>query len=273
MENLEIKMSRILDTDYSLKRKVISRNSKNCYISTSISSCNTSRKDGLFVCKDTNFSNSYQVLLSHVDEVLMSNACYYQLGFHQYPNSFFPEGLKYILNVEQEPHIAFSYAMGNILLKKELFLSPNKVELTCKYTLEESYSEIDMVLKPLLAFRNIHSLNKKEDKNFNVKFKKNTIKISESKNYPDLYFNFSKQIIFTESKDWYNNFEYNEDKQAGKQYKEDLFLPGQIIVSLKEKESFSMTISLENIKNYEKEKIKEKINKKIKISNVKHLLT
>ena len=79
-------MSRILDTDYSLKRKIVSRNSKNCYTSTSISSCNTNRKDGLLVCKNSKYSESYQVLLSHIDEVIMSNACYYQLGFHQYPD-------------------------------------------------------------------------------------------------------------------------------------------------------------------------------------------
>ena len=245
-------MSRILDTDYSLKRKVISRNSKNCYISTSITSCNTSRKDGLFVCKTPEYSESYQVLLSHIDEVIISNACYYQLGFHQYPEAFFPKGLKYIVNVQQEPHISFSYAMSNILLKKELFLSPNKAELTCKYTLEESSSEIDIVLKPLLAFRNIYSLNKASNNNFNVKFNKNTIKVSKSKDYPNLYFNFSKKVIFTEADDWYYNFEYRDDKQYGKEYKEDLFLPGQIIVSLKENESFSITIGLINSNNIEK---------------------
>ena len=258
MKNFKINMSRILDTDYSLKRKVISRNSKNCYLSTSISSCNTSRKDGLFVCKDSKYSESYQVLLSYIDEVIISNACYYQLGFHQYPEAFFPKGLKYIVNVDQEPHISFSYAMSNILLKKELFLSPNKAELTCKYSLEESSAEIDIVLKPLLAFRNIYSLNKASNKGFNVKFNKNTIKVSKSKDYPSLYFNFSKKVIFTEANDWYYNFEYSEDKQFGKEYKEDLFLPGQIIVSLKENESFSMTIGLDNLENYKKTKYKKK---------------
>jgi len=252
MEDSKINISRILDTEYSLTRKLVSRNSKNSYISTSISTCNTSRKDGLLVCKDSQYSESYQVLLSHIDEVIMNNACYYQLGFHKYPDSFFPKGLKYIANVEQDPQITFYYAVGSILLKKELFLAPNKAELTCVYTLEESLSEIDIVLKPFVAFRNIYSLNNAGSKRFKVQNKGNSIKVSESKDYPELYINCSKNIIFTEKSDWYYNFEYLEDKNLGKEYKEDLFLPGQILVSLKEKESFRMTFGIEKIENYEK---------------------
>ncbi len=251
MENMKVSMSRILDTEYSLKRKLVSRNSKNCYISTSLSSCNTSRKDGLFVCKSSSLTESYQVLLSHIDEVIMNNACFYELGFHKYPDAFQPKGLKYILDIEQEPHIAFTYAVGNIVLKKELILAPDKAELLCKYTLLESCNEIDLVLKPFLAFRNVYSLTNAASKQFEVEYHNNRLRISQSKDYPEMFFNFSKKIIFTEASDWYYNFEYIDDKEKGTECKEDLFLPGQIIVNLKENESFVISVGLEKIENYE----------------------
>jgi len=254
MENMKVSMSRVLDTEYSLKRKLVSRNSKNCYISTSLSSCNVSRKDGLFVCKSSSLTESYQVLLSHIDEVIMNNACFYELGFHKYPDNFHPKGLKYILDIEQEPHIAFTYAIGNIVLKKELILVPDKAELQCKYTLLESCSEIDLVLKPFLAFRNVYSLINAATKEFEVEYHNNNLRISESKDYPELFFNFSKKIIFTEASDWYYNFEYIDDKEKGTEYRENLFLPGQIIVNLKENESFTISIGLEKLENYEKNK-------------------
>ncbi len=252
METMKIIMSRILDTDYSLKRKLVSRNSKNCYLSTSLSTCNTSRKDGLFVCKDSQRSQSYQVLLSHLDEIIINNGCFYELGFHQYPNSFYPKGLKYIFQVKQEPHLTYIYAMSNVLLKKELILQPDKAELICKYTLLESSNEIDLVIKPFLAFRNIFSLNKASAKDFKVAFSNNGLSVSESKDYPELFFHFSKKIIFTETSDWYYNFEYLEDKLTSSECKEDLFMPGQMLVSLKENETFSISIGLEKWQEVQK---------------------
>lgn len=266
MENSTIKVNRILDTNYSLKRKIVKRNNKNCYISTSLSTCNTSRKDGLLVCKNSKSGSTYQVLLSHLDEVVMNNACFYQLAYHQYSDCFFPNGLKYIRNVETDSGIVYYYAFSNIVLKKEITLNPNSKELICTYALEEACNEIDLVIKPLLAFRNIYSLNKNTNRNFKVSKEKNSIKITESKDYPALLINCSDKFIFTEKDDWYHNFVYQEDKQKGQDYSENLFMPGQILISLKQGQSFSMRIGLDEIENkkysYENEYLKNE-NKKV----------
>lgn len=248
MSYLQFKKDELVNLEYSLAKEFLGTNRSGGYCSSSIICCNTRKYHGLLVLPIEALGGNNHVLLSSLDETIIENDREFNLGIHKYPELYSPRGHKYIIDVSYEPVLTITYAVGEVKLKKEIAIVHNRPQIMLRYTLLDAGSEIDMRLKPFLAYREIHQLSK-ANMNANTRYEpiKNGIKSKLYPDFPGLRMQISKENEFIAAPDWYYNVEYTREQKRGYDYREDLFVPGYFEFKMKKGESIVFSASIEDI--------------------------
>lgn len=246
MSYLNFDKNEIVNLEYSLNKEIVRSNRAGSYCSYTIVGCNTRKYHGLLVCPLEQIDGEKHVLLSSLDATIVQREEEFNLGIHKYANDYNPKGHKYIRNFEIDKISKVTYRVGGVILIKETtFITTDEEQIIIKYTLEDAHSPTVMRFRPFLAFRNFHQLSKANmDANTKVEKVKNGIKAKLYNGYPFLYMQFSKQNEFISVPDWYYNIEYDEERQRGYDYCEDLFVPGYFEMPIEKGESLYFSASL-----------------------------
>lgn len=244
--------SQLTNPDYVINKELHLQSPTGAYTRTSIAFCNTSRTHGLLVAPVKEFENKPHVLLSSLDEVFEQDGCSFKLGFHQFPGTYYPEGINFIQNVSLTPHPKIVYCMGALKLVKELYLDPKNDVLQIRYSLTEACKPMTLKLFPYLAFRQADKLCQANgNTNFSFRNIENGIKMKLYFGYPYLFMQMTKEAQFVFSPDWHYDFSYNDDRLFGDEWLEDLYMPGYIETTLSEGQRMLITISLRELSNDE----------------------
>ena len=246
MSYLEFDKTQLINLEYSLKRELLGSNRTGCYTYTTIITCNTRKYHGLLVCPMDELDGENHVILSSVDEMIIQHEQRFNLGIHKYAGDCYdPKGHKYIRDFEAVPVPKITYRVGGVVLTKEVLLAENEERILIRYKLVEANSPTTLQFKPFLAFRNVHRLSKANIyANTKYNFVNNGIRTRLYQDYPDLFMQFSKNVEFIPSPDWYYNIEYIEEQRRGYDYKEDLFVPGFFETPIKKGESIIFSAGL-----------------------------
>ena len=250
MAFLKFNKAELVNLSYSLKREIICANRTGAYCNTSIVACNTRRYHGLLGVPVDNFGGSKYMLLSAVDESLMVNGKLFNLGIHCYGDIYEPRGHKYIVDFSADPVPVITYRVGQIEFTKSILLVPDKDQVMLRYELKKSPSKIQMILKPFLAFRSVHSLTSQNSSaRTDYKPVKNGVAFNMYEGFPDLNLQLSTSAFeYKPSPCWYNGVTYSDEARRGFACKEDLFVPGSFTLGLSEGDSviLSASVSEEN---------------------------
>ncbi len=236
----------LLDLRYSLKKDIIKNNLVGASSSTTIVLCNTRSWHGLLSIYDSN-TESMKVILSTLDDSIVSGGKTFMLSTRKYPDVFFPLGHQYILSANFNPFTCIEYSIGNIMLRKEMLICTNEETLLLKYTLMESAQPLKLQIRPIVAFREATTLRRASHDiitgNAPVV---NGIGYHLYQDEPYLYMQTSKPSDFVSAPDWNYNIEYEQDHAEGKPYQEDLFMPGFFEIELEQGESVVFCASMKN---------------------------
>ena len=247
MDYIRFNKQQLINLEYSLTRELLLASKTGAYTCTTIIGCNTRKYHGLLVAPMENMDNENHVILSGLDVSVIQHEAAFNLAVRKYPEVFEPKGHKYLdaLNADAIPK--FTYRVGGVSLQME-YLQGEDDRIFIKYTLIDAHSPTKLRIKPFLAFRNVHTLSKA---NFyvNTKYKtiKNGVKVRMYDGYKFLYMQFDKEVEYVHVPDWYYNVEYQEEKDRGYAYQEDLFVPGYFEFSIKKGESIIFSASLNEI--------------------------
>ena len=245
MGYLKFNKNKLNNLGYSLSREILLSNSRGCFLSTTISGCNTRKYHGLFICPFNDRGDDKHVLLSSLDETVIQHGAAFNLGIHKYDGDFYnPKGHKYIINFECDIVPKTTFKAGGAVITKELILSKNNMQSMVRYTLKEAHSSTILRFSPFMAFRSIHSLSK-ANWYANTKYENigNGIKMKLYDGYPELCMQFSKKAEFIAVPDWYYNVEYQKEKERGYANQEDLLVPGYFEIPMKKGESVIFSAS------------------------------
>ncbi len=237
----------LINLNYSLSREKLRTNRAGSYASSSIINCNTRSYHGLLVVPQPLIDDNNHVLLSGVDETLVSNDFEFHLGSRMYEGSVMePKGHKYLRDYEMDPIPRLVFRLGSIVLIKELIFTQKEDRILIKYTLEESVGKVKFSLRPFLAFRSVHTLGK-ANTYVNTHFKpvKNGAGWQMYQGYSPVYMQFSKKTEYIHVPDWYYNVEYIREKERGYAHLEDLYSPGYFETELKKGESIVISAGVE----------------------------
>ncbi len=235
--------------EYSLQREMLSTDRIGGYMSTTIVGCNTRKYHGLMVSPIDDSGRDY-VLLSSLDETIIQHEQSFNLALHRFEGSYSPRGHKYITDFEYTPTPTITYRVGGVVLRKELLWIHKRAQLMIRYTLVEARSETKLQLRPLLAFRDRHSLSKANmEANGNSFDVVNGVKCRLYDSFPWLYLQIDKDsgVEFVHAPDWYYNFEYQQELARGYDAYEDLMTNGYFEIDLKKGESVIFSASLQEM--------------------------
>lgn len=238
MALLRFNKSELVNLSYSLKREIILANRTGAYCNTSIVSCNTRRYHGLLAVPVDNLGSDNYLLLSSLDESLVLGDHQFNLGIHNYNNVYEPRGHKYIVDFNADKAPEITYKVGQVIFSKTFLLSPDSDQVLIKYSLVESPSKIQLILKPYLAFREIHKLTHKND---GVDTRCHEVSGGVSfrmyQGYPFLNMQLSCPSSFKYQPFWYEGITYSDEYRRGFDCKEDLWVPGAFTLEMKPGES------------------------------------
>ncbi len=234
MAFLKFNKSELVNLSYSLKREIICANKTGAYCNTSIVTCNTRRYHGLLSVPVDGFGGRKHLLLSSLDESLIMNGKQFNLGIHYYDDIYEPRGHKYIVDFATDPIPQITYRVGEILFVKSILLVPDSDQVLIKYEIVEAPSKVKLILRPFLAFRDIHSLTGENSQARTEGWEvPNGMAFCLYHGFPELNMQFNtKEVIFCPDPSWYKGITYSDEARRGFACKEDLFVPGHFGVDL-----------------------------------------
>jgi len=250
MSYLNFDKSELINLEYSLSREMLRSNRAGSYASTTIIACNTRKYHGLLVCPMEHLDGDRHVLLSTLDCSIIQGKSEFNLGIHKYKGDLYnPKGHKYVQDFQAENALRIFYRVGGVGILRESVLVEKEQQILISYTILEADKSTTLKFTPFLAFRNVHQLSKANlHAQTRVKFIKNGIKARLYDGYPYLNMQFSKEVEFVPSPDWYYNIEYIEEQSRGYDYKEDLFVPGYFEFTARKGETILFSASTVEIK-------------------------
>lgn len=234
MALLQFNKKELVNLSYSLKREILCTNPSGAYCNTSIVTCNTRRYHGLLAAPIDEMGGQF-LLLSSLDESLQVGGRLFNLGIHCYGDIYEPRGHKYIVDFDADVTPSITYKVGDIILKKTLLMpQTGSDQLLIKYELVSAPREIKLLLKPFLAFREIHALTHANNvANAGYEEIDGGAAFCLYPGFPSLNLQFSKAVEYKHHPDWYNNVTYSDEYRRGFDCREDLLVPGVFTVALK----------------------------------------
>ncbi|TVR40785.1 MAG: amylo-alpha-1,6-glucosidase [Bacteroidia bacterium] len=245
MGYIKFDKTQLINLEYSLDKEMVRSNRSGAFSCTTIVGCNTRKYHGLLISKQPQLDGEHHVLLSKVDESVIQRDAIFNLGVNKYPGKFHPKGHKYIRDFTADIIPVVTYRVGGVVLTKETMFVTEQEMVMIRYTLREAHSPTRLRLQPFLAFRNIHSLSKRNIYN-DTKYTAitNGIKVRMYEGYPYLHLQLSKKGgEYVHAPDWYNDLEYVQEAARGYEAHEDLFVPGFFEVPIKKGESIILSAS------------------------------
>ena len=218
-----------IDFEKNKKLEWIITNGLGGYSSSTIFGMNTRKYHGLLIAGK--HIKDRMVLLSNMQEEVFFDSKCFEISTNRYKDVYHPKGYVYLERFELNPFPKFIFNIDGKRLTKQIYTFDGLNAVSVVYEMEP---EMKLILKPLIAFRSIYSLNK-EMKNFNEYTNQNSIKIFSGENYLNIWsldFLFDKSN-FEQEKKWYWDFFYEVDSERGEECIEHLYNPGYFITNKK----------------------------------------
>ncbi len=196
------------------------------YASSTLLHCHTRKYHGLFVVNCDNPGGRY-VLLSKCEDFIVIDNRNVHLSIHKYPMVYYPGEYHYLNRFDLDVCPRFVYRIDNVIIVKELMCVHEENTLLIRYYVEQAPAAVTLQVKPLWAYRDIHSLSlENEYVKDETTVNSNGFSIEPYDGMPRVFVRTNRDSQFTEVFQWYRNFEYLTERDRGFSYQEDLFAVG-----------------------------------------------
>src|SRR5215467_5655628 len=210
--------------DAALRHEWLETNGIGGFASGTINVCNTRRYHGLLVAATRPPVGRF-VLLSRFEETLIVDGRAYELSTNRYPGVVHPQGFRFLTQFRLDPFPVFTFSVDGIEVERTLFMvqGQNTTVITYKLNSASSQSNVELELRPLIAFRDYHSLTHENGAiNGEVDIEHELVSVAPYQSLPRLYLaNNAAQVESTGH--WYRQFEYEAERERGLDFHEDLF--------------------------------------------------
>jgi glycogen debranching enzyme len=185
----------------------------------------TRREHGLLVVK-TALGTSPFVLLARFEEALTLRGQRFELSTNEYPGALYPRGFDWLSAFGLDPLPTSVYELPEARLTRTLARVRGRPGLALVYTFDGP-GAAELELRPLLAFREIHALQRENDvlRPESRREQDGDVVCAPYPGCPELHLRVS-QGEWQPAGVWYRNFEYARERDAGREFREDLFSPG-----------------------------------------------
>ncbi len=211
--------------DDALQREWLETNGLGGYASSTVAGAHTRRYHGLLMAA-TQPPAGRVLLLSKLEETLVIGGHRFELSANRYPGAVHPRGFEYLEEFRLDPFPIFTFRTGGVELEKRVFMVHGENTTVVEYQLRGLVpTDCRIELRPLIAFRDFHSTTHRNDALDPAVLRGPGIaSVAPYPGLPRLYFAHNAEAI-ANSGVWYENFEFDRERERGLDYREDLFNP------------------------------------------------
>ena len=212
-----------MNFDDAFSREWIETNGLGGWASSTVSFASSRRYHGMLVAADER--GQRRVVVAKLDETVGT----FELATNRYPGAIHPRGFELLQSFRRKTFPEWEYTAGDVRLRKTVVAPRGENTTIIVYEVLDAPEPFPMRLRPFLAGRDYHSLQHRAD-------------------------GWSEPLVFVsipgatfESKpDWYYNFEYAIEIERGLDAYEDLFTPGEYVVTLKAGDVLPVMLAMED---------------------------
>lgn len=225
----------------TLSREWLETNGLGGFASSTIIGLNTRRYHALLTAATKPPGGRY-VLLSKLEETVITGDQRTDLSANQYPGVIHPRGFEYMEEFRLDPFPVFTYRVGDLTIEKSIFMVHGENTTVVQY---KSSGSCRLEVFPLIAFREFHGTTHENGAiNGNVNFIPGQADITPYPGLPSLYLAHNAASA-TQAFEWYRNFEYEQERRRGLDFREDLYHPLTLIFDLSSSQSAIVVASTE----------------------------
>lgn len=207
----------------SLEREWLETNGIGGFASSTIWGMNTRRYHGLLTAA-TKPPLGRMVLLSKLEESVVTGGERFELSTNRYPGVLHPHGFKYLVNFRLDPFPVFCYEIGELRIEKTVFMVHGENATVVQYRLWGDRA-CTLEIRPLMAFRDYHSLTRQNDAlRSTFVSDASCVAFQPYADVPTLYLLHDEATI-EKTGHWHRNLEYDAERDRGLDFTEDLFNP------------------------------------------------
>jgi predicted glycogen debranching enzyme len=215
-----------------LSREWLSVNHLGGYCSSTVAGLNTRKYHGLLVAAMLPPVRR-MVLLSRVEETVVSDGWSDPLACNEYPNSIFPRGDQLLRAFSSDPFPRWAYQGPKWTIEKSVQMIAEQNTVVISYSLLAGDNEkaVELQLRPLFALRGIHDLTYQWNGPLTAEeYKSGHHRIPPTGKTPEVF--FAHDGAYETDPLWYLNTIYRREQERGYAGLEDVWNPGMIRWSL-----------------------------------------
>jgi predicted glycogen debranching enzyme len=232
--------------DKAIQNEWLETNGLGGWSSSSIIGCHTRRYHGLLVAA-TKPPAERTVLLSKLDETIISSDKRFELGVNDYGDIIHPRGNQYLLSFSKELFPQWIYETDGIRIRKTIAMIHDENTVVIVYDVLKAKKPFRMELLPLMAGRFYHSLQQAGPQmHWDADFE-DDIFHNKPDGELDIYINIPGST-YQHTPRWFSHFNYAVEKYRGQDFTEDLFNHGIFSVKLEKGDSLGIIVSAEGSK-------------------------
>jgi len=208
------------------RREWLETNGIGGFASSTLPGINTRRYHGLLVAA-TKPPVGRLVLLSKLEETVLIDGNAFDLCSNQYQEVVHPTGFRFLKQFRLDPFPIFTFEVQGVQIEKSVFMVYGENTTVVQYEILRAgkSSTVQLELRPLLAFRDYHSLTHENDAiDGRVTARPGLASVSPYQGLPTLHLSHDAATV-ENTAHWYRNFEYEVERERGLDHQEDLFCP------------------------------------------------
>jgi predicted glycogen debranching enzyme len=189
------------------------------------------------------------VLLSRLDETIARAEERIELGCCRFPGTVSPSGHLHLISFVRDLFPIFVYEALGVRLRKRIGALHHRNAVLIEYSIERTDRAFSLELRPFLAGRGIHELRRVSETDARLlprhaQFDGSTLRTAIP-GIGDLEIRiFAPRADFTAGPSWWYRFQYDEERERGYDFEEDLWTPGLLSVPAFAGDRFTVMVSL-----------------------------
>ena len=225
-------------TDFAAasSREWLETNGIGGFASGTISGANTRRYHGVLTAA-TEPPLGRITIVSKVEETVSVAGESFELSSNQYPGNIHPRGYELLTSFRLDPFPVWTYMLPGIELEKRIFMPHGRNATVIRYKAKSKARfkrpAISMTLRPLLSCVDYHHLRRQTEE-LNGEYTETDGKVEMhpvAGLTPVVFAHNGTGVMRTGH--WYNDFEYEIERERGFDFREDLYQPFEISLDLR----------------------------------------
>ena len=167
------------------------------------------------------------VLLSKLEETVVIDGDAFDLSSNQYQDVVHPTGYRYLKQFRLDPFPIFTFEVHGVRIEKTVFMVQGENTTVVQYETQSAgkAGAVQLELRPLLAFRDYHSLTRENDAlDSRTDAQPGLASFSPYPGLPTLHLSHDAATV-EKTAHWYRRFRYDIERERGLDHQEDLFNP------------------------------------------------